>query len=173
MRTSMASIVSAVVLTAAAGAISIDILPAFGQGVPPAATQEQQRPLPGERIEARLAYLKTALKITPAQEQQWSAVADVLRRHARERDAEIQQRRAARQAQRQNQTPGQPPQRQQQTAIERLQQQQQRLATASTRMNELVAAAQPLYASFNDDQKKIADEMLTRGGRRFGRGGWR
>ena len=171
MRTSMGSIVSAVVLTAVAGAISIDIIPAFGQGVPPAATQE--RPLPGERIEARLAYLKTALKITPAQEQQWSAVADVLRRHARERDAEIQQRRAARQAQRQNQTPGQPPQRQQQTAIERLQQQQQRLATASTRMNELVAAAQPLYASFNDDQKKIADEMLTRGGRRFGRGGWR
>src|SRR5215831_17005918 len=69
-----------------------------GQAAPDRAAQ-RQRPLPGERIDARLAYLKTALKITPAQEPQWNALADVLRRQARDRDADIQQRRAARQNQ--------------------------------------------------------------------------
>jgi hypothetical protein len=32
----------------------------------------------GKRIEARLAYLRTALKITDAQQPQWNANADVL-----------------------------------------------------------------------------------------------
>ena len=39
--------------------------------------------LPSERIEARLAYLKTALKITDAQLPQWEAFADTLRKHAK------------------------------------------------------------------------------------------
>jgi len=39
---------------------------------------------PVDRAEARLAYLKTALKITEAQETQWNAFADVRRKQARE-----------------------------------------------------------------------------------------
>ncbi|MGP1609593.1 MAG: hypothetical protein ACTS5G_02720, partial [Burkholderiales bacterium] len=34
--------------------------------------------LPGERVEARLAYIKTALKITAAQQAQWDAYAGVM-----------------------------------------------------------------------------------------------
>ncbi len=126
-------------------------------------TPQRQRPLPGERIEARLAYIKTALKITPAQEPQWNALADVLRRQARDRDADIQQRRDARQNQSQAAAP---------TAIERLERQQEMLSKASARMSDLVTAAKPLYATFNDDQKKVADRMLDHGGRHFGHGRW-
>ena len=36
--------------------------------------------MPGERVEARLAYMKTALKITDAQQAQWNAFADVARK---------------------------------------------------------------------------------------------
>jgi len=130
-----------------------------GQAAPDRAAQ-RQRPLPGERIEARLAYLKTALKITPAQEPQWNALADVLRRQARDRDAEIQQRRDARQSQG---SPAQPA-----TAIERLERRQEMLTKAAAQTNDLVTAAKPLYATFTDDQKKTADQLLDRGGRHFG-----
>ena len=50
--------------------------------------------LPGERVDARLAYVKTALKITDAQQPQWNAFADVLRKQAHERDQQIQAWRA-------------------------------------------------------------------------------
>lgn len=163
MRTLLNAAASALILTTVVGGLAFSTTPVHGQGAPPSAAQERQRPLPGEFIEARLAYLKAALKITPAQEPQWSAVADVLRRHAQERDAAIQQRRAARQ----NQAQAQPP-----TAMERLQRRQQMLSRASSNMNELVAVAQPLYASFSDDQKKIADDLLDRGARHFGHGRW-
>ena len=46
--------------------------------------------LPSERAEARLAYLKTALKITDAQQPQWDAFADTLRKQAREADQRVQ-----------------------------------------------------------------------------------
>ena len=39
--------------------------------------------MPGERVEARLAYMKTALKITDAQQAQWNAFADVARGNLR------------------------------------------------------------------------------------------
>src|SRR3954454_12473475 len=47
--------------------------------------------MPGERIEARLAYMKTALKITDAQQAQWNAFADVARKQAAARDKRIQE----------------------------------------------------------------------------------
>ena len=42
----------------------------------------------------------------------------------------------------------------------------------ATRANEILVAAKPLYATLSDDQKKTADELLTRGDRHaphFGR----
>jgi hypothetical protein len=45
--------------------------------------------LPGERVEARLAYLKTALKVTDAQQPQWDAFAATLRKQAAARDERI------------------------------------------------------------------------------------
>src|SRR5258705_197158 len=50
--------------------------------------------LPSERVEARLAYIKTALKITDAQQPQWNTFADALRKQAAEGDKRIQAWRA-------------------------------------------------------------------------------
>jgi hypothetical protein len=121
-------------------------------GAAPDATQSQRaRPLPSERIEARLAYAKTALKITPAQEAPWNALAAVLRRHATAMDQQITQRRSANR--------DQPV-----SAIERLTRRQAMMSEAALRMNEVLEAAKPLYATLSDDQKKEADALLDRGG---------
>lgn len=117
--------------------------------------------MPGERIEARLAYIRTALKITDAQQAQWDSFANVLRKHARDMDQRIQQRVA------QHHQPGaQRPEGPQFSAVERLERQQQRLAQRSARLNEVISAAKPLYASFSPEQKQIADQMLAQGDER-------
>jgi hypothetical protein len=109
--------------------------------------------LPSERVEARIAYLKTALKITEAQQAQWEAFAGTLRKHARDADQRVQAMRAEGAARREK---GAQP-----TAIERMERGQARLAAASARLTETLAAAKPLYAALSPEQQKIADEVLT------------
>ena len=116
---------------------------------------------PSERIEARLAYIRTALKITDAQQAQWNAFAETLRSQARLADQRMQEFRAQR-----DQKGEQP------NAIRRLEREQQRHAASVTRLNELLAVQRPLYAALSAEQKAIADELLAprrHGG--FGRGG--
>jgi hypothetical protein len=108
--------------------------------------------LPSERIEARLAYLKTAMKITDAQQPQWDAFAATLRKQARDADQRIQGRRSQ-MAQGRKDTPP--------TAVERMEFMQARLAAASARLSETLAAAKPLYASLTPEQQKVADEVLS------------
>jgi len=126
---------------------------------------------PTDRVEARLAYLKTALKITPAQESQWNAYADVRRKQAREATDRMQ---AFKTQMAERQQKGTPP-----TAIERMERRQAMMATASARLNETLAATKPLYAALSPEQQKIADELLAprgrggsghRGGHGHGRG---
>jgi exonuclease VII small subunit len=109
--------------------------------------------LPSERIEARLAYLKTALKISGAQQTQWDAFAGTLRKHAQEADQRVQKMRADGAARREK---GAQP-----TAIERMERGQTRLAAASARLNETLAVAKPLYAALSPEQQKVADELLS------------
>lgn len=116
---------------------------------------KQASSLPSERVEARLAYFKTALKITAAQQAQWDAFADVVRKHAKSADERIQ----ARRAQMAQRTEGKRP-----TAIEQLERRQERLATASARLNELLAAGKPLYAALSPEQQQIADKALAHRG---------
>lgn len=108
--------------------------------------------LPSERVEARLAYAKTALKITDAQRDPWDAYAGVLRKHAKELDARIEKRRTQ-VAQRGERT--------RPTAIERMERRQQRLAAASARLQELLEAGKPLYAALSPEQQAIADRLLA------------
>jgi len=145
----LSAVIVAVGLAAAPFAFAQTAVPPGG--APDAAQSQRARPLPSERIEARLAYAKTALNITPAQESQWNALAAVLRRHATALDQQVAQRRSANR--------DQPV-----SAIERLTRRQAMMAEAATRMNEVLEAAKPLYASFDDDQKKEADALLSRGG---------
>lgn len=114
--------------------------------------EERASRMPGERVEARLAYLKTALKITEAQQTQWDAFANALRQQAQAMDARIRARRAQT-AEGRRDAPN---------AIARLERQQQRLAAAAARVNEILQAAKPLYAALTAEQQKIADELLAR-----------
>lgn len=119
--------------------------------------------LPGERVEARLAYVRTALKITDAQQSQWDAYAEVVRKQAKEADARIQAHRARMSADTERKRP---------TAIERLERRQQFMATASARIGERLAVQKPLYAALSSEQQQIADKLFVgRGGKQGGRGG--
>jgi hypothetical protein len=119
--------------------------------------------LPSQRVEARLAYARTALKITDAQQPQWDNFANVLRKHARAMDQRMQERHARFEATR-AQGQGARPERPQFSAIDRLERMQQRTAERSARLNEVIAAAKPLYASLSPEQKQIADNMLSQRG---------
>jgi protein CpxP len=146
---------------------------AIAQANPPAAGQGQHAQrghhgkqafsMPGERVEARLAYMKAALKITEAQQPQWDAFADVMRRQAKEADARIQSHREKRAANTERKRP---------TAIERLEMRQQFMAASSTRIGERLATQKPLYAALSPEQQQVADRLFAgRGGKHGGRGG--
>ncbi|MGE5524700.1 MAG: Spy/CpxP family protein refolding chaperone [Rhodospirillaceae bacterium] len=106
-----------------------------------------------DRVEARLAYIRTALKITDAQQPQWDAFASVLRKQAQQMD-EFRRSRFAQGAQ--------PAQRKPLTAIDRLERRQKMMIFASERLNEVITAAKPLYAALSPEQQKVADELLAR-----------
>ena len=117
-------------------------------------TQRHAKGNPTERVEARLTELKTQLKITPAQEPQWNAFADTLRKHARAGEERMKERQAK----------GAKPAAL--TAIQRLEQRQAFMKEASARMDEVLATAKPLYAALSPEQKKTADDLMAkRGGR--------
>jgi LTXXQ motif family protein len=151
------------------GAALMTALPAMAQTDPVYAAAQTPQPqgegqrherrvfsTPGERIEARLAYVRTALKISDAQQAQWNAFADTLRRHAAAADKQIQ---GWRENMKQRAEPGQP------SAIERLERRQQQLAAAAARISERLAVQKPLYAVLTAEQKQIADQVLApRGG---------
>ena len=108
--------------------------------------------MPSERAEARLAYLWRELGITSAQEPQWNAFADTLRKQAAERDKRVQEWRAQ---------AAQRTEREKLTAVARLERKQQRLIAAAASMNELLAVQKPLYAALSDEQKQIADKVMV------------
>ena len=161
-------ILSAIVSAGLAAAAPLSLAQSAGEGsqATHSAQRHQHEPrafsMPGERIEARLAYLKTALKITDAQQPQWEAFANTLRKHAQNMDQRIKARRSQ-MAQGHHDRKA--------TAIERLERRQARLAAASARLNDTLAAAKPLYAALSPEQQKVADELLAspRHGMRHGR----
>ncbi|HWG78324.1 MAG TPA: Spy/CpxP family protein refolding chaperone, partial [Stellaceae bacterium] len=99
-------------------------------------------------IDGRIAYLKAELKITPQQEPQFDRVAQAMRDNATAKDQAIEKLRADR---------GQP-----KNAVERLELRQQLAAERAQQSQRFLDAFKPLYASLSADQKKAADETLTR-----------
>jgi len=156
------------------GLAALAVPAAFAQADDPAAARPQshrqarhheKRPfsLPSERVEARIAYLKTALEITDAQAPQWNAYAEFLRSQAREKDQRIKSWHERAQRER-------GPRRREFTAIERIEFAQQHLADALHRLNEQLAVEKPLYEALSPEQKRVADEVLAHG---HGRRGFR
>lgn len=124
---------------------------------------------PTERIEARLAYVRTALKITGAQQPQWDAYADLARKNAKDMEQRFESRKGGAAGR---------PERQRLNSIERLERQQAFHAEAITRLNDLLAVEKPLYAALSPEQRKVADVVLNarphsgNGERMHGRGGF-
>jgi hypothetical protein len=115
---------------------------------------------PEQRLERRLSFLHAQLRITPAQEKAWTDLANVVR-------AEVQRGLNDRNRFRSDDRRGPP------SVVERLEQRQQRLTDRSQRLDRMLGALRPLYASFSDEQKRTADRlMFNPDGERFGRGGF-
>ena len=106
---------------------------------------------PTERVEARLAYIKTALNITHAQQPQWDAYAGFVRKQAQEMEQRFQARRSAKAGNPRHHRPN---------AIERLERAQSFLADAVARINQLLAVEKPLYAALSPEQQRVADVVL-------------
>ncbi len=99
----------------------------------------------GSNVEGRIASLKVELKITDAQTPQWNRFADALRAAAQSMDGMHQQMM-------QSGT---------ETALPaRLDRQEAMLTAHLTSVKALKEALGPVYASFNDEQKKTADGMM-------------
>jgi len=107
---------------------------------------------PTERVEARLAYVKTALKITNEQQAQWDAYANLVRKYAQEREQRFKSRQSAGEHRHSR--------RQRLNAIERLEKAQSFHAEAVTRISQLLAVQKPLYAVLSPEQQKVADVVL-------------
>ena len=102
--------------------------------------------MPLKHVEGRLAFLKTELKITAAQEPQWTTFADFVRSAAKRAEA--------------TKPATMPGGMKMSTAPERLAHYEKTLAARLETVRALKAAVDPLYASLGDEQKKLADELL-------------
>ena len=120
-----------------------------------------------DRLDRRLDFLRSELRITPAQEQAWTAFADAVRREDQGDRDRFRDRR--------DQFRGGPDTRGERPGIvERLERRQQGLEQERAHYERLLSALRPLYAMLNEDQRQAADENLfSRGREDRGRGGFR
>jgi hypothetical protein len=96
-------------------------------------------------VEGRIASLKTELKITDAQTPAWNRFAEALRATAGSMNAMYEQMMQSGATA---------------TLSARLERRETMLSTHLNRVKALKEALGPLYASFSEEQKKIADSMM-------------
>lgn len=101
-----------------------------------------------QRVEERINYLHSALKITADQEPQWKTFADVMRSNGATM-ADLYKQRMEGEAQR--------------NALDDMKQYAQIAQTHADDMQKLVTAFEPLYNSFSPEQKKLADTTFRHG----------
>lgn len=99
-----------------------------------------------DRVEGRLAFLKTELKITDAQQPLWNRFADAVRTNAQTRNAEMQAMHGRVGAD--------------VSLPDRVLAQANAFTAHAEEMTRLKAALDPLYASLTAEQKKVADEIV-------------
>jgi periplasmic protein CpxP/Spy len=108
-------------------------------------------------VEDRIAYLHSQLKITPAQETQWNAFADVMRSNGDTMGQLFKQRHDAGSM----------------SAVDDMKSYATIAQAHADGMKKLVDAFEPLYNSLSPDQKKLADQTFHQGpgagGRKHGK----
>jgi protein CpxP len=114
------------------------------------AQQSRQQPstvsMKDARVEARIKSLHERLKITSAEEPQWSRFAQAMRDNAQQMQTAIEQRRQARDM----------------TAVDDLKAHQRVAETHAQALGTLIPAFQALYDSMSDEQKKNADAIFAK-----------
>jgi hypothetical protein len=120
--------------------------------------------------DARIAAVKAGLKLTPDQEKLWPPVETAVRDFVKLRIDRANARMSAQKddSQKDNskdaQQPGDP--------VARLRERADNMATTAAAMKRIADAADPLYKTLDDGQKRRL-AILTHGEGRFGGGGWR
>jgi hypothetical protein len=136
---------TAMVLMAGMMAVAAQDHPGSGQAASPAPVTTVPVTGMGDHIEGRIAFLKAELKITDAQLPQWNAFADALRSNAKRRAEML----------------GKPVQATVPNALDRLDHIEKTMTATAEMAHSTKAALAPLYAVLNDEQKKMADSLLT------------
>jgi len=99
----------------------------------------------GGHVDGRIAFIKAELKITDAQQPLWNTVADAMRANVKGM-ADM---------------PGGMPMMGPATTLpDKLAMHEKMMAAHLDGLRKLKAAVEPLYAAFNADQKKTADELM-------------
>lgn len=112
-----------------------------------------------ERIEGRLAFLKTELKITEAQAPQWNAYAEFKRNQAKA----LQARHAAFKEQRAAHKKDGAERRESRPLPERLAAREKMIEQHLAEMKQSKAVIEPLYNALSPEQRKTADQLMGRG----------
>jgi periplasmic protein CpxP/Spy len=137
-----ATLLGAALFAGPVAAASTEQLAQANPSQPPKSTAKPKVALtPEQRAEARIKGLHDRLKITPAQETQWNAVAQAMR------DSEQSVRQAIEQRQRASAL----------TAIDDLKAYQAISEAHAQGVQKLIPPFQALYAAMSDEQKKNAD----------------
>ncbi len=105
----------------------------------------------GETVEERITNLHAALKITPAQDADWNAVAQAMRENAASMEKLVASDRTT------------PPQNM--TAVEDLKTYQKFAQAHVDGLKNLISSFETLYSAMPDAQKKIADAVFSTSGR--------
>lgn len=117
--------------------------------------------------DARIAAVKAGLKLTPDQEKLWPPVESAVRDFAKMRIDRANARMEARRGDDRDRSADMD------NPVARLQQRADRMATTAAALKRIADAADPLYKTLDDGQKRRL-MMLTHMERRFDRGGgWR
>jgi zinc resistance-associated protein len=124
--------------------------------------QEHYRPSPADLkafTDARIAAIRAGLALTPDQEKNWAPVEQAIRDMAQARQARWAERRERRKSE---------------DAIARLRARADAMTQRAAGLKKLADAAEPLYRTLSDDQKRrlhiLVRAMARHGGRRHG--GW-
>ena len=96
-------------------------------------------------VEGHIAFLKTELKVTEAQQPLWDGVADAMRANAKDMTRVPN-------CMSMMQTSGTPP--------EKLAAREKAMTAHLEALRKLKTAIEPLYAALSDDQKKMADQLM-------------
>jgi len=130
-------------------------------------SHEHMRMSPEDRAaltDARIAAVKAGLKLTPDQEKLWPPVETAVRDFAKLRIDRANARMNAERDSQDSQKPSDP--------VARLRDRADTMAATAAAMKRIADAADPLYKTLDDGQKRRL-AILTHMGSRFGGGGWR